>query len=133
MILLTSAQPDLRRFLLILHSEETKIEGNTLVMGDVSRMAVTYTVIPHPAATVMSVQDVVDNWKNLFYQDKTNASIVYKKNGSKVRSTASRITNPRIEGDTLKFDILFIGSHSQEDLGECVLFVFRTTIPPHRR
>ena len=116
--------------LFVLNSGGAKLEGNKLILTDVSANTIVFADRPIRSAGHEMTDQFLMQWdegKNSFAVDPPNAtvSVLGGGNGSEVIDAVVTIKSPKLEGTTLTFEIALLEGNLDGAAGPAALFIDR--------
>ena len=103
------AKPDVVPSLFVLNSRGASLKGGKLVLTGISPNAIVFADRPVRAAGHDLTARIVEDWGNgsdNFAKDPPNATVSgFKKDGAAVVDAVVVLRSPKLEGDTLTFDV----------------------------
>lgn len=111
--------------LLIVNSENAKLDGDKLVLTGVAKNAIVFADRPVRAAGHLSTDDLIKQWgegPDSFETDPPNATISVLGEGSDVSDAVVTLKSPKLDGTTLTFDVNVLEG-SLSGAGPAALFI----------
>lgn len=104
-----AAKPKIEPALIVLNSKGASLAGNKLVLSGVSPNSIMFADRPVRAAGHVATSHLMDEWaegSDSFAKDPPNATVsVLGKDGDSVKDAVVTLKAPKLEGDTLAFDV----------------------------
>ncbi|MGI0525878.1 hypothetical protein [Rhizobium giardinii] len=113
--------------LAVINSQGAKIEGEKLILTGVSASSIVFADRPVRAAGHVATEQFIMQWdegKDSFAVDPPNATIsVLGGGGAEVSDVVVTLKSPKLEGNTLTFDIAVLEGSLGEATGSAAVFI----------
>ena len=131
-------QPQIVPSLIVLNAKAAKVAGRTLTLQGVSQNAIVFADRPVRAAGHALTAHLLEEWADAapdsFAKDPPSATLsVLNKANASVADIVVVLKAPKLEGDTLTFDITPIEGDLRQADGPATLFIDIINLPIARR
>jgi hypothetical protein len=131
-------QPQIVPSLIVLNAKGAKVAGRTLTLQGVSPNAIVFADRPVRAAGHVLAAHVLEEWASeaadSFAKDPPNATLsVLNKANASVADMVVVLKAPKLDGDTLTFEIIPIEGDLRQADGPATLFIDIINLPIARR
>jgi hypothetical protein len=110
--------------LAVLNSGGAKLEGGKLTMTGIAPNSIVFADRPVRAAGHVLTADFIKQWDDSFAKDPPNATIsVMNGDGSAVEDAVVVLKTPKLEGQTLTFDVAVLEGNLSSANGPAALFI----------
>lgn len=103
------AKPDIVPSLIVLNSRGATLDGNTLTLTGVASNAIIFADRPVRSAGHALTEHLIEEWaegSDSFAKDPPNATVsAFSKDGGTIRDAVVVLKSPKLEGDTLTFNV----------------------------
>lgn len=113
-------------WLFVLHARRAEISETDLRLGDLDHYVLAFTDRPERKTKMIPYEKFIKNWPEAFNKVNPNASISHYTRDGEFHSIAAELINPKIEGNTVLFEIKQLDGakiEGRESLGETALFI----------
>lgn len=121
------AKPEVVPSLFVLNAKGATLQGGKLTLSGVSPNAVVFADRPVRAAGHDLTSRIVEDWStgsDNFAKDPPNATVsVFQKDGGGVRDAVVVLKSPKLEGDTLAFDVDVLEGDIKGGDGAAAVFI----------
>lgn len=123
----SNAAPQKAQFLFVQTAKDVSFQNGTMVLRGVNPTTVCFTDRPERIAGHMPTANIVPLWtegKDSFTSDPPNATLsVMNKQAAAVSNVVVVLSNPRLVGEDLTYDIRTLEGTPPEQGGPCSLFI----------
>ena len=121
------AKPEVVPSLFVLNAKGASLQGGKLTLSGVSPNAIVFADRPVRAAGHDLTSRIVEDWStgsDNFAKDPPNATVsVFQKDGGGVRDVVVVLKSPKLEGDTLAFDVDVLEGDIKGGDGAAAVFI----------
>jgi hypothetical protein len=112
--------------LLVINAGGAKLEGDKLVLSNVSANSIIFSDRPTRAAGHIATDEIVKQWgagADSFDKDPPNATVSVLGGGSDVGDAVVTLKSPKLDGTTLTFDVSVLEGNLAGTTGPAAVFI----------